>query len=125
MGKQCVLLLCAQSLLCESLEKLLNQEKSVELIGPWNLDTPVLAQLSRNTPDVVLVAEAESESEKVTALTVQILEHYPDVSVIRVGLTQDTIRVYTSQAVPARTVDLMEAIRGLSVHQSEKSQAQD
>ncbi len=117
MGKWRVLLLCVQSLLGESLEKILSQEKSVELIGPWDLDAPVLDQLSRNAPDVVIVAEAEGESEKVASLTAQILDHYPGVSVIRVGLEQDTVRVYTSRAVLARVVDLMEAIRNLSIHQ--------
>ncbi len=114
MDKQRVLLLCVHSLLGESLENILGQEEGIELIGPWDLDAPVLTQFSRDTPDVVLVAEAESESERVTALTVRILDLYPDVTVIRVGLGKDTVRVYTSHAVPARAVDLMEAIRGLS-----------
>lgn len=114
MDKQRVLLLCVHSLLGESLENTLSQEESVELIGPWDLDVPVLAQLSEDAPDVVLVAEAESESERVTALTVQILDLYPDVTIIRVGLDKGTVRVYTSHAVPARAVDLVEAIRGLS-----------
>ncbi|MEE8390985.1 MAG: hypothetical protein V3S14_09355 [Anaerolineae bacterium] len=70
--------------------------------------------MSQDAPDVVLVAEAESESERVTALTVQILDLYPDMTVIRVGLDKDTVRVYTSHAVPACAVDLVEAIRGLS-----------
>ncbi|MEE8392100.1 MAG: hypothetical protein V3S14_15070 [Anaerolineae bacterium] len=86
----------------------------LELIGPWDLDAPVLAQLSQDTPDVVLVAEAESESERVAALTAQILNLYPDVTVIRVGLGKGTVRVYTSHVVPARAVDLMEAIHSLS-----------
>lgn len=117
MDKRRVLLLCVQSLLGESLEKVLSQEESVELIGPWDLDAPVLARLSKVAPDVVLVAEAESESERVASLTTQLLDQYPDVPVIRVGLTQDTVRVYTSHAVPARAVDLMEAIHSLSTRQ--------
>jgi DNA-binding NarL/FixJ family response regulator len=124
MDKQRVLLLCVQSLLGESLENILSQEESVELIGPWDLDAPVLAQLSRDTPDVVLVAETESESEKAAALIAQILDHYPNVTVIRVGLGQDTVRVYTSHAVPARAADLLEAIRGLSAHHPRNSQLQ-
>ncbi|MCP4536560.1 MAG: hypothetical protein GY832_05385 [Chloroflexi bacterium] len=114
MNKPRVLLLCIQSLLGESLENILAQEKSIELVGPWDLDAPVLARLSKDTPDVVLVAEAESESEKAATLIAQILDHYPDMTVIRVGLGQDTVRVYVSHAVPARAVDLIEAIRGLS-----------
>jgi len=124
MNKQRVLLLCAHSLLGESLENVLGQEESVELIGPWDFDASVLPQLSQDTPDVVLVAEAENESEKAAALTVQILDLYPDVTVIRVGLGKDTVRVYTSHAVPARAVDLMEAIRGLPAHHPGNSQTQ-
>lgn len=124
MDKQRVLLLCVHSLLGESLEKILSQEESVELLGPWDLDGPVLAQLSKGVPDVVLVAEVEGKSERAAALTAQILDRYPDVPVIRVGLAQDTVRVYSSHAVPARAVDLMEAIRNLSFHQHRGSRTQ-
>jgi len=124
MDKQRVLLLCVHSLLGESLEQILSQEESVELLGPWDLDGPVLAQLSRGVPDVVLVAEVEVKSERAVALTAQILDRYPDVPVIRVGLAQDTVRVYSSHAVPARAVDLMEAIRNLSFHQHRGSRTQ-
>ena len=113
-----MLLLSVQSLLSESLENILAQEKGIEFVGPWDLDALVLARLSTDTPDVVLVAEAESESEKAATLIAQILDHYPDVTVIRVGLGQDTVRIYASHAVPARAVDLMEAIRGASVYES-------
>ena len=114
MDKRRVLLLCIQSLLGESLETILNQAENVELIGPWNLDDQVLARLSRDVPDVVLVAESEGKSESVASLTTQILDSYPDVPVIRVALAQDTIRVYTSHAVPARTADLIGTIRNLT-----------
>ena len=112
--KRRVLLLCAPSLLGESLENILSREEGIELIGPWGLDDPVLDQLPTSVPDVVLMAEVAGESEKAASLTARILDHYPDIPVIRVGLEQNTIRVYTSHAVPARAVDLMEAIRGLS-----------
>jgi len=124
MNKQRVLLLCVPSLLGESLENVLSQEESVELIGPWSLDVSVLPQLSQDMPDVVLVAQVESESKRATALTVQILDLYPDVTVIRVGLGKDTVRVYTSHAVPARAVDLVEAIRNRSAHSPGNNQVQ-
>ena len=124
MNKQRVLLLCVPSLLGESLENVLSQEESVELIGPWSLDVSVLPQLSQDMPDVVLVAQVESESKRATALTVQILDLYPDVTVIRVGLGKDTVRVYTSHAVPARAVDLVEAIRNRSAHPPGNNQVQ-
>ena len=56
-GKRRVLLLCAPSLLGESLENILSRGEGIELIGPWALDDPVLAQLPTSVPDVVLVAE--------------------------------------------------------------------
>jgi len=113
MERRRVLLLCARSLLGESLERLLRQEADVELIGPWELDGQAVARLSAHAPDAVLIAEGESRGESAAALTAQILERYPEIPVICVGLRRGTLRVYSSQTAPASAADLMETIRSL------------
>lgn len=116
MEKRRVLLLCVQPLLGEGLEHILSRLEDVELIGPWVLDSRVLSRLSDEAPDIVLIAEQEGKREGVASLTAQILERYPDLPVVRIGLEQNTVRVYTSHTLPARSADLIEAIRSLPVH---------
>ena len=41
MEKQRVLLICIQSLLVESLERILSHDDSIELIGPWRSNDQV------------------------------------------------------------------------------------
>ncbi len=118
MGKRRVLLLCAQPLLGESLENILSQMEDVELIiVPLSPDAQAFARLSREKPEVVLIAEEEGEVEDVASLTAQILESYPGLPIIRIRFTQNVIRLYTSRTLPARSADLIEAIRNLSAHQ--------
>ncbi|RIK49106.1 MAG: hypothetical protein DCC57_12905, partial [Chloroflexi bacterium] len=81
------------------------------LIGPWPLDRQALARLAEEAPDVVLVAEGETPD----ALSVQILEHYPDLPVVRIGLSQNVVRLYSSRTIPAHSTALIETIRSLSI----------
>ena len=111
--KRRVLLLCTQPLLGDGLQAILGGLEDVELIGPLVLDAQALDRVAENKPDVMLIAEEGGESLSATSLTARILEHYPDVPVIRVGLRQDTIRLHTSRTLPARSADLIEAIRRL------------
>jgi hypothetical protein len=74
------------------------------------------ARLAQGLPDILLIAEEEA-GESVTSLTAQVLERYPDLPVVRVGLRQNVVRLYTSRTLPARSADLIEAIRGLPIHQ--------
>lgn len=113
MDKRRVLLLSVQSLLSESLENVLSQVEDVELIGPWKLDGHALDRLAERAPDVVLVAEEAEECDNTASFTSQILERYPELPVVRVALGQSVVRLYTSQALPARTADLLETIRSL------------
>jgi DNA-binding NarL/FixJ family response regulator len=121
--KRRVLLLCAslegthpQLLLGEALENVLSKVEDVELVGTWTLDDQALARLAQGLPDILLIAEEEA-GEQATSLTAQVLERYPDLPVVRVGLMQNVVRLYTSRTLPARSADLIEAIRSLPVHQ--------
>jgi DNA-binding NarL/FixJ family response regulator len=114
--KRRVLLLWVQPLLGEGLEHILRGLEDVKLIGPWVMDSQVLSRLSEAAPDIVLVAEgAGREGESVTSLFAQLLERYPDLPVVRISLEQNAVRVYTSRTLPARSADLIEAIRSLPV----------
>lgn len=113
MGKHRVLLLCDQPLLSESLEYILGQVEDVELLGSHVLGTHVPARLWEEVPDIVLLVEEDGEAESAASLMAQILELHPDLPIVRIGLTQNVIRLYTSRTLPARSADLIEAIRTL------------
>lgn len=114
-SKRRVLLLCTLPLLGEGLEKILSKLGDVELIGPWVLDAQALARLPERMPDVVLIAEEEKKSGKVISITTQILERYPDLPVVQIGLARNSVRLFTSRTLPARSADLIEIIRSLPV----------
>lgn len=118
MEERRVLLLSAHSLLGESLENVLRQVEDVELIGPRVLDGNALARLPESAPDIVLIAEDEGECERAASVTSQILEQHPDLPIVRVGWAQNEIRLYTSQALPARSAELIETIRSLPIRHS-------
>jgi len=120
MDKKRVVLVWVESLLGEGLEHILRGLEEVELIGPWNLEPQVLSRLSQETPDVVLVAGDEGEHEAMASLTARILDQYPDLPVVRIGLEQNTVRVYTTHTLPAHSADLIETIRSLPVLQPRK-----
>ncbi|MCC7360672.1 MAG: response regulator transcription factor [Anaerolineales bacterium] len=108
-----VLLLCTRSLLGEGLKAILGEVEDIELIGPLVVEAAVLEWAMANKPDVMLIAEEADEAGSSASLTARLLEQWPDVPAIRVGLKQDTIRLYTSWTLPARRADLIGAIRRL------------
>ena len=113
MRTQRVLLLCCQSLLGESLQAILSGEEDVELIGPWQPERQMLAQVVEAAPDVIIVAEEDKVAATTAALTAEILAQCPSIPVIRVGLAHSVVQLYTSSTLPARSSDLMRAIRSL------------
>ena len=117
MLKRRVLLLRAPSLLAEGIERLLRQMEDVELIGPWDLNTELVSRFPEATPDIVLMVEEGTHTEVTGALINQILEQHPELPVVYVGMQQNTIRLYTSRALPARATELVDLIRSLPLHQ--------
>lgn len=113
-----VALFCSEQLLGESLAFLLNRMGEIELIGPWLIDEHALDNLASQFPDIVLIADGEHQSEQAAVLATQILDAYPELSVIRITLTQNVARIYSSRAMPARSADLVEAIRKLPIQAS-------
>ena len=111
--KRRVLLLCTRHLLGESLENLLRNLDDVTLIGPWVIDARVVARISTDKPDIIVIVEEADQLEKVSALTAKILESCPDISILHSSLNRNVVRIYTSRELPARSADLIEAIRSL------------
>jgi DNA-binding NarL/FixJ family response regulator len=115
MRKRRVLLLCAQQLLGESLEHTLRQVEDLEVAGPWTIEEGVLNCLSGEQPDLVIITDEDIAPEKLSRLTAQILEQYPDLPVFRVTLERNLMQVYSSHTMPARSADLIDLIHRLPV----------
>lgn len=114
MRKHRVLLLSDQPLLGEGLANLLGQIEGVEVIGPRSTASFVLTDLSTCMPDVVVFAEQDADDLMADAVMLQILRHSPDLPVIQIDLSDNSIaHVYTSHTLPARSTDLIDMIRSL------------
>lgn len=112
MPKHRVLLICSQDLFGASMEAVLRQDKDVELIGPWSLADSIYSRIPKAAPDVVVIADKDPQ-EITVRLATAIIEKYPDTSVICTGLAQNSLRVFSTQTVPARGLDLLQAIHRL------------
>lgn len=110
-----VALFSAKRLLGESLERILSCAEGVEIVGVWLIDEHAFETLIGQVPDVVVIADDEPNTQSVSQLTAQILERFADLPVIQVALDQDTARVYSAHTLPARSADLLEAIRNQMV----------
>lgn len=119
MPKHRVLFLRAPSLLAEGIERLLRHMEGVEFVGPWDLDAQVAARLSEANPDIIVLAEEGASAAETGFLISEILEQHPDLPIVRVGMEQHSICLYTSRALPARTTELVELIRNLPIRQPE------
>lgn len=123
MEKRRVALLCSQHLLGESLEHVLRNIEDVELIGSWPYDAEVLPQLTDHPIDLLMIAEEEIPSQQAAHLIAQIFEAYPNLPVINVTLEQNVLRIYTSRTLPARSADLIDAIRQLPFNRDHREDA--
>lgn len=121
MGKIRVLLLVVQPLLGESLENILQKLDDVDLIiQPVETDHLFNGWIE-NKLDIVLVAEEASPYAR-TSITTRVLEQYPDLPVLRVGLEQNLLRIFTSRTLPARSAELLDILRGLPAHKPSEDQ---
>lgn len=112
MTKSRVLLISSQHLFGESMETILRAETEVELVGSLNLnDLEICTQIQKTQPSVVIIADETLQGETATELTQSILEQYPELSVIRTGLSENVFRIFSTHTLPARGADLLETIR--------------
>jgi DNA-binding NarL/FixJ family response regulator len=113
MQKRRVLLICSQHLFCESMETFLRAADGVDVIGPWDLSEDICQRIPEARPNVVVIVDEDPQSDVIASLTAAIIEQYPELSVIRAGLTENVFRVFSTHTLPARGTDLLETIRGL------------
>ncbi len=114
MKKQRVLLVCSQQLFGESIEAILRQIGSMNLLGPLELSSETIcSQLPALRPDAVIIAEETPNSAAASLLTTEILQHYPSLPIIRTGLSKNNFRVFAAYTLPARSSNLIEIIKGL------------
>lgn len=113
MPKRRVLLVCSQHLFGESLEAILRAETDVELVGPWVFGEEICSRIPEANPSVVLIVDEDSQSEASADLTSAVMEAYPNLPIIRAGLTENVVRVHSTHILPARGTDLLETIRNL------------
>lgn len=126
MMKTRILLICSQHLLGEGLGSLLKEVGGFELFGPMDPTEDIFGCLDEVKPDVIVMADEDSNSEGVVELTNKIMRGYPELPIIRTGLTRNLIYIVETHALPARGTDLIETIRGLPVAQiPQKSASKD
>lgn len=106
-----ILLTGQASLLGDSLEQTLSELEGVRLSVSWLPLDAVLLCCSQETPDLVLISDDETAGAQIGELTSCLLDTYPSLPIIRVKLDRNLLLVYTSQALPARMADLIDAIR--------------
>ena len=111
MSKSRILLISSQQLFGESMEVILRADSDIELIGPWNLnEKDICNRLLEERPTVVVIADENLQSETAAELTKSIIEKYPEISVIRTALNDNTFRIVSTHTLPARGDHLLETI---------------
>ena len=121
MQKRRVLLICSEGLFGEGMERVLRAAEDVELIGPCSLKDGIGSQIAELHPNVVFIADEDSQSEAVSHITNAIIEQSPELSVICAGLTENVVRVFSTYLLPARGIDVLETIRDLPAWERLKS----
>ena len=115
MSRHRILLMCSQQLFGESMEEILRLHADMDLIGTCGFDENIHQHIAESRPDVVVLIGVDSQSDEMVRLTSAIIEQHPEVSVVRAGLTEKVIRVFSSQRLPAHSVNFLEVIRDLPV----------
>lgn len=116
MDKKRVALVCSAHLLGESLIQLLSNLEEVQLLGPWPVRLTTLLLLKEQHPDLVLFATAsDAPDEDALHFVSRILDTCPDLPLVRAALADNSLRVYTTHTLPARSADLIDLIRNLKI----------
>ncbi len=115
MKKRHVLLLGEEHILGESLEKLLKSFSDIHLSGPKPLRDDISDHVAKIKPDVVLITDAGDQQNRVASIAAKILDRFPNIPVIHSSLSRNVVRIYSSHELPARSADLIDAIRSIPV----------
>jgi DNA-binding NarL/FixJ family response regulator len=113
MSRHRVLLVCPQQLFGESIEEILSIQADMELIETCGLDDNVHQRIIESRPDVVVLVGVDLKSDEMTYLTSEIIERHFEISIIRVYLAENVIRVFSTYLRPAQRNDFLDVIRNL------------
>jgi hypothetical protein len=111
MEKQRMAILYDQHLPGESLAYILEKELDLDVCLYSVMDPEVMFKLKSAPLDLLMIVEEESPCDKAVLLSAQILETFPSLPLIRIKLAQHILQLYTTQSFPARSPDLIDAIR--------------
>jgi DNA-binding NarL/FixJ family response regulator len=103
-------LILGNSLLAEGIAELLGDSQAVQVIGTAAKVDEVLALLAEYDVDALIVMGTDDQA---TARYGQIMAQYPDLPLIRADISQNKVRVFTSQSIDANPGALIEAISSL------------
>jgi hypothetical protein len=125
MEKQRMTILYDQHLPGESLAHIL--EKELELVVRLYAvtDPEVIPRIESDQPDLLMIVEEEDPCHQAVLLTAQILEINPSLPVIRVKLSQHILHLYSTHTFPARSPDLIDAIRRTLISFKGKAEQSD
>ncbi|MDR7434044.1 MAG: hypothetical protein QN189_02820 [Armatimonadota bacterium] len=110
--KQRVLILSNHPVLGEGIQHLLKEEPAIEVVGMEAIAPECIDRVAFLRPDVVILAGGV-KSPQLSQLTSHLLERFANLPLICVDLERDTVQIYHSRQVPARSRDLKEALRDL------------
>lgn len=86
----------------------------MELLGPMDLiDEDVCGCLSELRPHAVILVEEGEYRTNIPHLTTMILQRFPELPIIRAGLDQNIVRVFSAHTLPGSSADLVETIMSL------------
>jgi hypothetical protein len=95
----------------ESLAHILEKELNMVVSLYALTDLEVITKLEADNPDLLLIVEEESPCHEAVLLAGKVLEKYPTLPLIRIKLSQHVLHVYTAHTIPARSPDLIDAIK--------------
>lgn len=108
-----VLLLASQQLLGEGLAEILRRLPEVELNGPWRLEVNEVPEAALTMADAVVLATDGEEPGALQALVARVLDHFPNLPVLRVSAAQDRIWLYRSETFASGSDALVHLLSNL------------
>lgn len=118
MKKRHVLLIGEEHILGESLEKLLKGFSDIHHSGPKPLSDDISDHIAKIKPDVILITDVGEQQNRIAGIAAKILDLYPNIPVIHSSLSRNVVRIYSSHELPARSADLIDAIRSIPVKEN-------
>ncbi len=111
MEKRQVLLLSAQPLLGEGLQRIFERLEEVELVclDCWDVQT-VDACLMKDLHPAMIVLAGEKEDDRSTHLISHLLKQYEDIPVMWIDLETAVMRVFTAHTLSANSSELIHAL---------------